>query len=117
MKHQNEQNNRMNIYNFLLTKWKEKEVKYNLLFYQALTDDHCDESRQYLARANVGETNTREPTALHVVVIFDKDRICDFLLRHDADMHDKDICGDTPIQLALNYGRSEWKKDALKWSL
>ena len=90
-----ERNEFLDICEVLLKKREEESVKYDLLLHRAIKDNQtCYEVKQHVTSVGLNEIDTTKQTALHVAVIFAKDKICDLLLKNGADVHAMDI---TPL--------------------
>ena len=97
----------------LVSKRKEKRVRYKKALHICAKENDIDNCKIHLKSFDVNETDEKMRTPLHVAMIFASDALCDLLLINGADIHAKDSYMDDPIQLAFYYHRFELREKLL----
>ena len=97
----------------LVSKRKEKRVRYKKALHICAKDNDIENCKTHLQSVDVNETDEKMRTPLHVAMIFASDALCNLLLINGADIHAKDSYMDDPIQLAFYYGRFKLREKLL----
>ena len=97
----------------LVSKRKEKRVRYKKALHICARKNDIDSCKIHLKSVDGNETDEKMRTPLHVAMIFASDALCDLLLINGADIHAKDSYMDDPIQLAFYYRRFKLREKLL----